>query len=169
MLPVQVLLNNFLYDLSEIPIPMDTVDPDAVLRPRRWDMDAIRRFMLVVGPVSSIFDFLTFFVLLRLFHAGEALFHTGWFVESLATQVLVIFVLRTRGSPFASRPSRLLTLTSLTVVAVAILLPWTPLGGRLGFVPPPAAFFLVLALMVVLYLAIVQATKTWFYRRFQPV
>jgi P-type Mg2+ transporter len=169
MLPVQVLLNNFLYDLSEIPIPMDTVDPDAVLRPRRWDMDAIRRFMLVVGPVSSIFDFLTFFVLLRLFHAGEALFHTGWFVESLATQVLVIFVLRTRGSPFASRPSRLLTLTSLAVVAVAILLPWTPLGGRLGFVPPPAAFFLVLALMVVLYLAIVQATKTWFYARFQPV
>lgn len=168
MLPVQVLLNNFLYDLSEVPIPMDTVDPDTVLKPQRWDMDTIRRFMLVVGPVSSVFDFLTFFVLLRLFHAGETLFHTGWFVESLATQVLVIFVIRTRRSPFASRPSRLLVATSLAVVAAAVLLPWTPLGTRLGFVPPPAAFFLALAGMVILYLAMVQVIKSWFYRRFAP-
>jgi Mg2+-importing ATPase len=124
--------------------------------------------MLVIGPVSSAFDFLTFFVLLRVFHAGEALFHTGWFVESLATQVLVIFVIRTRRGPFASRPSRLLLGTSLAVVAVAVLLPWTPLGVRIGFVPLPATFFLVLAGMVVLYLGIVQVAKTWFYHHYQP-
>jgi Mg2+-importing ATPase len=168
MLPVQILLNNFLYDLSELPIPMDTVDPDYVLTPHRWDLDTIRRFMLVIGPVSSAFDFLTFFVLLRVFHAGEALFHTGWFVESLATQVLVIFVIRTRHGPFRSRPSRLLIGTSLAVVAAAVLLPWTPLGVRLGFVPLPGTFFLVLAGMVALYLALVQVAKTWFYRHYQP-
>ncbi|MDP9121503.1 MAG: magnesium-translocating P-type ATPase, partial [Acidobacteriota bacterium] len=167
MLPVQILLNNFLYDLSEMPIPMDTVDADYVLAPQRWNMATIRRFMLVIGPVSSAFDFLTFFVLLRVFHAGEALFHTGWFVESLATQVLVIFVIRTRRGPFASRPSRLLIVSSLAVVAVAILLPWTPLGARIGFVPLPGAYFLVLAGMVALYLAIVQIAKTWFYRHYQ--
>jgi Mg2+-importing ATPase len=168
MLPVQILLNNFLYDLSEMPIPMDTVDPDYVLTPHRWDMDTIRRFMLVIGPVSSAFDFLTFFVLLKVFHAGEALFHTGWFVESLATQVLVIFVIRTRRGPFASRPSRLLILTSLAVVAVAVLLPWTRLGARIGFVPLPGAFFLVLAGMVALYLLVVQLAKSWFYRHYRP-
>ena len=168
MLPIQILLNNLLYDLSEMPIPMDTVDPDYVLTPHRWDMDTIRRFMLVIGPVSSAFDFLTFFVLLQVFHAGEALFHTGWFVESLATQVLVIFVIRTRRGPFASRPSRLLILTSLAVVAVAVLLPWTRLGARIGFVPLPGAFFLVLAGMVALYLAVVQLAKSWFYRHYQP-
>ncbi len=168
MLPVQILLNNFLYDLSELPIPMDTVDADYVLTPHRWDLDTIRRFMLVIGPVSSAFDFLTFFVLLRVFHAGEALFHTGWFVESLATQVLVIFVIRTRHGPFSSRPSRLLIVTSLAVVAAAVLLPWTPLGVRIGFVPLPGTFFLVLAGMVALYLALVQVAKTWFYRHYQP-
>jgi Mg2+-importing ATPase len=167
MLPVQILLNNFLYDLSELPIPMDTVDPDYVLAPRRWDLATIRRFMLVIGPVSSAFDFLTFFVLRRVFHAGEALFHTGWFIESLATQVLVIFVIRTRRGPFASQPSRLLIATSLAVVAAAVLLPWTPLGARIGFVPPPATFFLVLAGMVVLYLGIVQVAKTWFYHHYK--
>ncbi len=164
MKPVQVLLNNFLYDLSEVPIPMDTVDEDFMERPRRWDLKFIQRFMLVVGPVSSVFDFLTFFIMLRVFHAGEALFQTGWFVESLATQVLVIFVIRTRGNPFKSRPSRILTLTSLTVVAVAAALPFTGLGHRIGFVAPPPLFFLLLALMVIAYLSAVQAVKWWFYR-----
>jgi P-type Mg2+ transporter len=163
MLPTQVLLNNLLYDVSEIPIPMDTVDDAYVERPHRWDMTFIRNFMLTVGPVSSVFDFLTFYVLLHLFRADETLFHTGWFIESLATQVLVIFVIRTRGIPWRSRPSRLLTLTSLGVVAGAIALPFTPLGGRLGFAVPPPAFFLVLAGMVVLYVSGVELVKRWFY------
>ena len=166
MLPVQILVNNFLYDISEIPIPMDSVDREYLERPRHWNVASIRNFMLVVGPVSSIFDFLTFYVMRHVFHAGERLFHTGWFVESLATQVLVIFVIRTRGNPLRSRPSSILTATSLAVVAAATALPYTPLGARLGFVPVPGLFFLILAGMVVGYLAMVQAVKTWFYRRF---
>jgi Mg2+-importing ATPase len=166
MLPVQILVNNFLYDLSELPIPGDRVDAETLARPRAWDMAAIRNFMLVVGPVSSVFDFLTFFVLLRVFHAGEALFHTGWFVESLATQVLVIFVIRTRGNPFRSKPSGLLAATALAVVALAAALPFTFLGSALGFVPIPLGFFAVLAAMVVLYLGLVEVVKRWFYRRF---
>ena len=166
MRPVQILLNNFLYDVSEVPIPMDSVDEDFIRRPRRWDMAFIRNFMLVVGPVSSLFDFLTFWVMLHVFRAGEALFQTGWFIESLATQVLVIFVIRTRGNPFRSRPSRLLTLTSLSVVVLAALIPLTPLASPLGFVAPPPRFFLILAAMVAVYLAGVQGVKTWFYRSF---
>jgi Mg2+-importing ATPase len=127
-------------------------------------MSFIRNFMVVVGPVSSLFDFLTFFILLRVLHADEVLFHTGWFVESLATQVLVIFIIRTRGNPLHSRPSLLLTLTSLAVVAVAILLPFTPVGVHLGFVPPPPVFFLILAAMVIAYLAAVEGAKRWFYQ-----
>ena len=168
MLPAQVLLNNFLYDVSEIPIPMDSVDDDFIARPRRWDMNFIRNFMLVVGPVSSVFDFLTFYVMLHVFKAQEALFQTGWFVESLATQVLVIFVIRTRGNPLKSRPSRLLTATSLAIVALGALIPLTPLAKPLGFVAPPAKFFLILAAMVAVYLAGVQGIKMWFYRRFAP-
>ncbi len=166
MLPVQILVNNFLYDLSEIPIPMDNVDAEYLDRPRHWDMASIRSYMLVVGSVSSVFDFLTFYVMLHVFHAGEALFHTGWFVESLATQVLVIFVIRTRGNPLRSRPSPVLAVTSLAVVAAATALPYTPLGARLGFVPLPGLFFLILAGMVVVYLAAVQVVKLWFYRKF---
>jgi Mg2+-importing ATPase len=165
MLPGQVLLNNFLYDLSEVAIPMDGVDAEELRRPRRWDIRFIRSFMLSVGSVSSIFDFLTFYVMLRVFHAGEALFHTGWFVESLATQVLVIFVIRTRGNPFRSRPSTLLTVTSLSAVAIATLLPFTVLGARLGFVPLPWGFFLALAAMVMAYLAAVEVVKRRFFRR----
>jgi Mg2+-importing ATPase len=165
MLPAQVLLNNFLYDLSEIAIPMDGVDATDLDRPRRWDIGFIRSFMLAVGPISSVFDFLTFYVMLHYFHADEALFHTGWFVESLATQVLVIFVIRTRGNPLRSKPSVLLAASSLSVVILAGLLPLTGLGARLGFVPPPPGFFPVLTAMVVAYLGAVQLAKRWFFRR----
>ena len=106
MLPTQILLNNFLYDLAQITIPTDNVDAAYLRRPQRWDMRVIRDFMLFIGPISSVFDFLTFYVLLRVFHADETLFHTGWFVESLATQTLVLFVIRTMGNPLRSRPSR---------------------------------------------------------------
>jgi Mg2+-importing ATPase len=165
MLPVQILVNNFLYDVSEIPIPMDSVDEDLIARPRRWDMAFIRNFMLTVGPVSSLFDFLTFFVLLKVFHAGEALFHTGWFVESLATQTLVLFVIRTAGNPVRSRPSRALTWTVLAVVAGAVALPYTPLAGPLGFVPLPAGYLGLVALGTVAYLGLAEAAKRLLLRR----
>ena len=165
MLPLQILLNNFLYDLSELPIPLDNVDEQDLARPRRWDMAFIRDFMVCIGPISSIFDFLTFWLLLKVLHADETLFHTGWFVESLATQVLVIFVIRTRGSPFASRPHPALLLTSLGIVGVAMVLPFTPLAGMLGFTPLPPEFFGLLAGLMIVYLVLVEIVKRWFYRR----
>lgn len=166
MLPVQILLNNFLYDVSEIAIPLDNVDEEYLTRPREWDMAFIRNFMLVVGPVSSLFDFLTFYVMLEVFHAGEALFHTGWFVESIATQVLVIFIIRTRLNPLASRPHPWLAATSLGVVATAVVLPFTAAGAALGLVPLPAGFFGILVTLVMVYLLAVEGVKRVFYRCF---
>jgi Mg2+-importing ATPase len=166
MLPTQILLNNMLYDMSEIPIPMDNVDEEYLIRPRQWDMNFVRKFMLTVGPISSIFDFLTFFVMIKVFQAGESLFHTGWFIESMATQVLVIFIIRTHKNPLKSRPNTWLTISSLMVVAFAVLLPFTPLSGCLGFVAPPPLFFLVLAGMVILYLLLVEQVKQWFYKHY---
>jgi Mg2+-importing ATPase len=159
MLPTQILLNNFLYDLAQITIPSDNVDRDYLRRPQRWDLTVIRNFMLVIGPISSLFDFLTFYVLLRVFHAGETMFHTGWFVESLATQTLVLFVIRTSGNPFKSRPSRALTLTTLATVAVGVALPFTPLGTFLGFTMPPPGFLLFVAGATATYLLIVEVAK----------
>jgi Mg2+-importing ATPase len=160
----QILVNNFLYDVSELPIPLDNVDEEMIARPRRWDMRFIRNYMLALGPVSSLFDFLTFALLLRVFHAAEAEFQTGWFVESLATQVLVIFVIRTRGNPFRSRPSLGLGLAALGAVGVAVLLPVSPFAPALGFVPLPPAYFGALAGLVLAYLVAAQGMKRWFYR-----
>jgi len=165
MLPTQILLNNILYDISEIPIPLDEVDPEETAKPRVLNLEFIRNFMLIIGPISSVFDFLTFYVLLEILKAEEQLFQTGWFVESLCTQVLVIFIIRTRGNPFKSKPHPLLTFTSLVIVAIAIGLPLTPLGTHLGFVAPPAYFYGILALMVVTYLSVVEAAKRVFYQR----
>ena len=167
MLPTQILLNNLLYDVSELPIPMDNVDTAYLTHPRHWDTTFIRNFMWVVGPVSSVFDFLTFFILLKVFGADEQLFHTGWFIESIATQVLVIFVIRTRGNPFKSRPNIALTVTSLTVVLVAVALPFTPVAAQLGFVVPPPLFYMILPGMVLCYLLAVEFVKRYFYRHFQ--
>jgi Mg2+-importing ATPase len=169
MLPTQVLLNNLLYDLSEMPIPLDEVDEEEIINPRHWDMSFIRNFMLVLGPVSSLFDFLTFGLLIWVFRANEALFQTGWFVESLATQVLVIFVIRTRRYPFKSRPHPLLIVTSLAVVAIAVALPYTSLGAWFGFAPLPLAFLAALAGMVAIYLVLAEFVKRWFYRRQPPI
>ena len=164
MLPTQILLNNALYDLSEIAIPLDRVDPEALARPCVWDMRFLRNFMLVVGPVSSLFDFLTFFVLLKVLNAAAPLFQTGWFVESLATQVLVIFIIRTRGNPLRSRPDPRLAAASVLVVIVGTLLPFTPVAPLLGFVALPASFLWLLAAMVVAYLLLVEVIKRGFYR-----
>jgi Mg2+-importing ATPase len=169
MLPVQILLNNLLYAVSEMPIPLDEVDSEITEKPEHWDMRFIRNFMLVMGPVSSIFDFLTFGLLLLVFHANEALFQTGWFIESLATQVLVIFVLRTRRNPLKSRPHPLLATTSIAVVVLAIMLPFTPLGSWFGFVPPSTAFLLAIAGLTLSYLLLAQGAKWAFYRRWSPV
>ena len=168
MLPVQILLNNLLYDVSEIPIPLDNVDEDYLIKPRQWDMKFIRNFMLVIGPVSSLFDFLVFFLLLKTFHASAELFHTGWFIESMASQVLVIFIIRTRRNPFKSRPNAWIVACALAVVAVAIVLPFTPAGIHLGFVAPPAFFFVVLAGILVAYLLAVEGVKQWFFRHLAP-
>jgi P-type Mg2+ transporter len=165
MLPVQILLNNLLYAVSELPIPLDEVDREATERPEHWDMRFIRDFMLVMGPISSIFDYLTFGLLLLVFHATVAAFQTGWFIESLATQVLVIFVLRTRRSPLRSRPHPLLATTSVAIVISAIVLPFTPLGAWFGFVPPGAVFLLAIATLTAGYLLLAEAAKQVFYRR----
>jgi Mg2+-importing ATPase len=164
MLPTQVLLNNFLYDLAQTGIPTDNVDDADTRRPRRWDVGRVRRFMLAIGPISSLYDFLTFSVLLHWMHAGEAVFHTGWFVESLATQTLVLFVIRTAGNPLRSRPSAPLLAGVLGVLALALLLPVTPLAPHLGLVPLPSAFFGFLAVATATYLVVVQIAK----RRFMP-
>ena len=165
MLPIQILLNNLLYDVSEIAIPLDDVDPETLAVPHRWDMAFIRNFMLTLGPVSSIFDFLTFGVLIWVFSAPEALFQTCWFIESLATQVLVIFVIRTRKSPLRSRPHRALAVTSILTVVAGVALPYTPLGRWFGFVPPSAAFLAAVAAMTASYLLIAETVKRMFYAR----
>ena len=164
MLPTQILLNNILYDISEVPIPLDDVDPAEVRSPRVLDMTFIRNFMLVIGPISSVFDFVTFYVMLVVLEANEMLFQTGWFVESLTTQVLVIFIIRTRGNPLQSRAHPVLAMTSLAVVTIGAVLPFTSLGAYFGFVPPPAKFYFILAAMVVIYLVIVEFAKQAFYR-----
>jgi Mg2+-importing ATPase len=169
MTATQILLNNFLYDVSEMTIPTDEVDEEQLRRPAHWDLRLIRRFMLVFGPISSLFDFLTFGMMLWLFHAGPSLFQSGWFVESLATQTLIIFVIRTRRTPFfRSRPSLALAGTSLAVVAVGAILPFTPLGRLFGFSPLPPLFFVALAGMVVIYLLMVETAKALFYRHATP-
>jgi P-type Mg2+ transporter len=165
MLPTQILLNNFLYDTAQITIPSDNVDDRYISRPRRWDMSLIRNFMIFIGPISSIYDFLTFYVLLHFFHAGQAEFHTGWFVESLATQTLVLFVIRTTQNPFKSRPSAPLAITTILIVIVGIWLPYSFLAPRLGFTALPAPFFTFLAISTVTYLLLVEFAKRLLFSR----
>jgi Mg2+-importing ATPase len=163
MLPVQILLNNFLYDFSQLTIPTDNVDASYTARPRKWDTGTIQRFMFGLGPISSAYDFLTFGVMLFVFHAGPQLFRAGWFIESLATQTLVIFVIRTASNPFKSRPSTPLMVSVVMGVLAGLVVVISPVGAALGFAPLPPAFFGVLVLMVVTYLAIVQLVKRRFY------
>jgi Mg2+-importing ATPase len=168
MLPTQILLNNFLYDFAQITIPTDNIDPIYVQRPQRWNIGTIRNFMLLIGPVSSLYDFLTFYVLLRVFAFSETLFHTGWFLESLATQTLVLFVIRTAGRPWSSRPSVPLIVSTLAVVAIGAALPQTRVAGALGFAPLPPAYFAFLVVVVGTYLAIVEIVKRRVMHRLLP-
>lgn len=170
MLPMQILLNSLLYDLAQITIPTDNVDETFIRKPRRWDISLVRRFMLYTGPISSLFDFVTFYVLLRLFAIAdpdrERLFHTGWFVESLATQTLVLLIIRTAGNPFDSRPSRALLASVFGIVAVGILLPFLPGAGVLGFAPLPLVYFGFLVVATASYLGLVQWVKRLVLGRF---
>ncbi|MCX8182547.1 MAG: magnesium-translocating P-type ATPase [Candidatus Methanomethyliaceae archaeon] len=170
MLPIQILLNNFLYDVSEFAITTDRVDEEYMQTPKRLNITIIRRFMVYFGGISSLFDFLTFFLLLTVFAAWDkpALFQTAWFIESLCTQTLVVFVIRTRRTPFyRSLPSRALLLTTLSIVLFAISLPLTIVGSWFGFVAPPAMFYPFLLIIVGSYLAMVEAAKAMFYRRYK--
>jgi P-type Mg2+ transporter len=164
MLPSQILLNNLLYDTSQLTIPTDNVDAEQLVAPSHWDIAFIRKFMLFFGTISSMFDFVTFAVMLGPFHAGPAMFRTGWFVESLATQTLVIFAVRTRRVPFLrSRPSWPLAAAALGVVAVGIVIPLSPVAGPLGFRALPVGFFAVLIAMIGLYLIMIELGKRVFF------
>ena len=165
MLPTQILLNNLLYDVSEMTIPTDHVDEEQLRRPSHWDIRLIRRFMTFFGPISSIFDFATFGIMIWVFHAHAPLFRSGWFVESLATQSLVIFAIRTRRVPFfRSRPSDPLAIATLVCVTLGALLPFSPLAHVLGFTSLPIGFFGFLLAMLVIYLALIELGKRRFYR-----
>jgi Mg2+-importing ATPase len=169
MLPIQVLTNNLLYDFSQTAIPTDEVDEEWMKKPRKWTIGDIRRFILFIGPISSIFDYLTYFIMLYIFNtwADPDLFHTGWFVESLFTQTLIIHVIRTNKIPFIqSRASKALLLTSLAIVAIGGWLPYSPLAGALGLVALPPLYWPLLAGMLFTYILLTQMVKTWFVRKF---
>ena len=165
MLPSQILLNNLLYDVGQLAIPTDRVDLEVLARPSAWDIAFVRRFMAVFGPVSSVFDFMTFYVMIVILNAGHSEFRTGWFVESLATQTLVVFVIRTRRVPFLrSSPSRAMIALPIACAAVGALLQFTPLAHTLGFASLPVEFFLILVAMIAAYLVLAEAVKARFYR-----
>ncbi|MGI8429241.1 MAG: cation transporting ATPase C-terminal domain-containing protein [Solirubrobacteraceae bacterium] len=165
MLPTQILLNNLLYDVSEMTIPTDNVDEEQLRRPAHWDTRMIRRFMLFFGPISSIFDLATFGIMIWVFNAHATLFRSGWFVESLATQSLIIFAIRTRRIPFfRSRPSRPLFASTLACVTIGVLLPFSPVAHVLGFTALPIGFLGVLVAMILTYLLLIELGKRRFYR-----
>jgi hypothetical protein len=168
MAPLQILLNNLLYDASQTAISTDNIDDEYIQRPKRWDISFIRRFMVTLGPVSSLFDYATFFTMLFVFNTwtNEGLFQTAWFVESLCSQTLVVLIIRTRRVPFyKSKPSKYLIFTLLFVIISAIIIPYTPINTFFGFVPPPPAYFLALAGILGAYAILAEAVKSWFYKR----
>jgi P-type Mg2+ transporter len=167
MLPIQILLNNFLYDLSQVAIPSDEVDGEYLLKTRPWNVSYIQKFMIFLGPVSSLFDIITFLVLWYVFKASAPFFQTGWFLESLCTQTLVIHIIRTGKIPFIeSKPSQFLMFTSIYIVTIGLLLPFLPLGRHFGFVAPPMSYFAALLIIVSSYLLLVQVVKTWFIKKY---
>ncbi|HVB56748.1 MAG TPA: magnesium-translocating P-type ATPase [Candidatus Acidoferrales bacterium] len=170
MTPIQVLTNNLLYDFSQVPIPSDAVDEEQVTRPRPWNIGEIKRFILFIGPISSIFDYTTFFVMLYLFNCWDPsrapLFQTGWFVESLMTQTLIIHVIRTNKIPFLqSRASLALTATTISIMALGVWLPYSPLASALGFTHLPRLYWPILLLTLLGYVGLTQIVKVWLLRR----
>lgn len=168
MTPIQILLNNLLYESSQAALPTDNVDEEYLEKPRRWDITFVRRFMMVFGPISSIFDFATYFLMLFFFNASAPLFQTAWFIESFCTQTLVIFLIRTRKVPFyKSRPGKIVLFTTLTAVGAALIIPSTPIGDIFGFTRLPFIFYPVLAIFVGIYLMLVELAKRWFYKHYR--
>jgi Mg2+-importing ATPase len=168
MAPLQILANNLLYDFSQVPIPTDDVDAEQIVRPRPWSMNEIARFILFFGPCSSIFDYTTYFVMLYVFDAWDnpALFQTGWFVESLLTQTLIIHIIRTYRTPLLqSRASWPLILTTGAIMAVGVWLPYSPIGPALGFQPLPPLYWPLVLLTLLGYVAVAQTMKAWLLRR----
>lgn len=168
MLPIQILLNNLLYDTSQTAVTTDSVDEEYIRKPKRWDISFIRRFMVTIGPVSSLFDYATFFIMLFVFNAwtNAALFQTAWFVESLTSQTLVVLIIRTRQVPFwKSKPSKYLALMLLFIIGFAMTVPYTPVGSFFGFVPLPPMFYLALAGILGTYTILAETAKRWFYKR----
>jgi Mg2+-importing ATPase len=181
MAPIQVLVNNLLYDFSQVGIPTDRVDEEYLEKPRRWNIASIKKFMVWIGPMSSIFDYTTYFLMLYVFGCiafkttadpalkshYESLFHTGWFVESILTQTLIVHIIRTNRIPFfQSHASWPLTLTTLTVIAAACALPYTPLAGPLGLTPLPARFWPWMLATVIAYSILTHFVKTRFIKRY---
>jgi Mg2+-importing ATPase len=182
MLPIQILVNNLLYDMSQVGIPLDNVDQEYLERPRRWNIQSIKKFMVYIGPISSIFDYATFFLMLYVFGCSawglagtsdaakghlEALFHTAWFVESIITQTMIVHIIRTRRIPFfQSRASKTMIFTTVLIMAIGAWLPFSPVASYIGLIPLPGVFFLWLLLFIVAYSALTHLVKTWFYKRF---
>jgi len=165
MLPSQILLNGLLYDVGQLAIPTDQVDPEVLARPAGWDIAFVRRFMFVFGPISSVFDVTTFVVMIHVLHAGQDEFRTGWFVESIVTQTLVVFLIRTRRIPFFhSRPSAAMIITPIAAAATGIAIAFSPAAHLLGFAALPVAYFFILLGMIGTYLVLIEAAKSRFYR-----
>lgn len=168
MLPVQILLNNLLYETSQLGISSDKVDSTYLHKPKKWNIGFIRHFMLVFGPISSLFDFITFGILLFIFNSAMHLFQAGWFVESLTTQALIIFSIRTKTTPFyKSRPSLTLVLITLIIVGIAWIIPLSPLRYAFKFSPLPINFYLLLIIMVGIYFVLVESVKKYFYKKYE--
>jgi Mg2+-importing ATPase len=163
----QILLNNFLSDIPSIAIASDNVDPEMLEKPRRWNTKFIRNYMVLFGAVSSIFDFLTFGILLFVFHTAPAEFRTGWFVESLITELVIALVVRTRHLFFRSRPGTLLLVSTLVFIGITIVLPYLPFISVFGFVPLPAPLMLTMLGLTALYVLATELTKKYFYSRGQ--
>jgi len=171
MLPIQLLVQNLLYDFSQLAIPFDRVDEEYLRKPRRWRVGEIGRFMLYIGPISSIFDYTTYGLMFYVFAANtverQSLFQSGWFVEGLLSQTLIVHMIRTRKIPFIqSRAAWPLVLTTILIMAIGIYLPFSPIAGGLHMTPLPAPYFAYLAATLLSYAVLTQIVKTWFARRY---
>ena len=167
MAPIQILLNNLLYDTAQLAIPTDNVDPDYIKKPRAWHTGFVKRYILLLGPISSIFDILTFCVLGLIFKVNVSIFQTGWFLESLLTQTLIVFVIRTAKIPFVqSWPGKFLMATSVIISLLGLAIAFSPLAGTFGFSPLPIHVLLSIFGIVAIYLFVTQVAKTFFIRKF---
>jgi Mg2+-importing ATPase len=169
MLPTQILFNNLLYDISQVGIPLDWVDQEYIEKPKKWDLGFIQKFMLIFGPISSLFDFITFYVMYKVLNLSQSAFQTAWFIESLATQILVIYIIRTRKLAFVeSLPGKYLALSTLTMLGIGLLIPFSFLGAYFGFVNLPQNALWVIFALVLAYLCLIEIVKSWFYKRLFP-